>query len=167
MLKKQELKKENLKPIKVIQTKRKKNMKCHYAKIRKRTTINCGTKQKTDQSYKKMCDINSIVKNYQKTGILSHQRENLGRYIDNTKIPSLMDAQELLRHAKESFLALPSDIRKLMDHDPTKLVEFIQNPKNKQMLLDYGILEAKAVEIPKEIQEQPKAEPAVAKTQEE
>ena len=114
-----------------------------------------------------MCDINSIVSNYKKTGLLSHQKEKLGRYIDNTKIPSLMDAQTLIRDAKESFLALPSDIRKLMDHDPTKLVDFIQNPKNLKMLEDHGILTTKPVEIPKEIKQEPKAEPAVVKTQEE
>lgn len=138
-------------------------MKCHYKSIRKRVALDLGKVLKTDQSFKKMCDINSIVKNYQKTGILSHQKEKLGQYIDNTKIPSLMDAQVLLRDAKEAFLSLPSDMRKLMDHDPTKLVEFIQNPKNKQMLLDNGILEKKVAEIPKEIQDKPKPEAAVSK----
>lgn len=142
-------------------------MKSIDRKLRVRQSVNLGKKQITDQSYKKMCCINSIVANYQKTGILSHQKQKIAQYIDNTKIPSLMDAQELLRDAKESFLALPSQIRKLMDHDPTKLVEFIQNQENQELLVKHGIIELREKVEPKNSADPTKAKPALEKTQEE
>ncbi len=113
----------------------------NHHELRQRQQIDCSENGKTDQSYKKMCDINVIIANASKTGLLSHEKQSLGQYIDNTEIPSLLDAQNLLITAKNSFMALPSQIRKLMDHDPTKLVDFINDPENKDILLKHGILE--------------------------
>ncbi len=136
----------------------------NHHELRVRTQKDCSGKVLTDQSYKKMCDINSIVANYKKTGVLSHQKEKIAQYMDNTEIPSLMEAHELLRDAKDAFLALPSQIRKLMDHDPKNLIGFIQNPENSDLLLKYGIIEK--VEEVKPL-DPTKAEPALDKTQEE
>lgn len=138
----------------------------NHHELRKRCAVNLGKVKKTDQSYKKMCDINVIVSNARKTGVLSHQKQNLGQYLDNTKIPSLLDAQLLMRDAQAAFMSLPSQIRKLMDHDPTKLVEFINDKENFEILCKHGILEK--VEPVLEQVDPPKAEPAVVKkTQEE
>lgn len=137
----------------------------NHHELRKRCALKLNEKQHTDQSYKKMCDINLIVANARKTGVLSHETEKIAYYIDNTTIPSLLDAQNLIRNAQESFMSLPSQIRKLMDHDPTKLVEFINDPENKDILVKHGILEKVEQVLPVQ---QPKAEPAVVveKTQE-
>ncbi len=136
----------------------------NHHELRKRSAIDCSKGGKTDQSFKKMCDINVIIANASKTGLLSHERESLGQYIDNTKIPSLLDAQLLIRDANKSFMALPSQIRKLMDHDSTKLVEFINDPENQDILLKHGILEKVEQVLPVD---QPKAEPAVEKIEKE
>lgn len=144
----------------------------NHHELRKRHTIHVGKTKKTDQSYKKMCCINTIVSNYNKTGILSHQSKKIAQYMDNTQIPSLMDAHELLRDAKDAFLTLPSNIRKLMDHDPKNLIKFVQNPENYDMLLKHGIIEErKEVKEPLKVEpstkaDPPKTESAAVKSQE-
>lgn len=142
----------------------------NHHELRQRCSVNLGKVQKTDQSYKKMCDINVIIANASKTGVLSHQQSKVAQYIDNTEIPSLMEAHAVIRDAQESFMTLPSQIRKLMDHDPTKLADFVSNPENLDILVKHGILEErKKVEpIAEQKDDPPKAKPAVEKkTQEE
>lgn len=97
----------------------------------------------TDQSDKNSCDINAIMLNYAKTGLLPVTQQKVARYIDNTQIMPLEEAHALIQDAKNLFMELPATIRKLMDNDPTKLETFIKNPENKDILLKYGVLEEK------------------------
>ncbi len=124
------------------------------------------SKSMTDQSAKKQTDINSIMANYAKTGLLPVQQEKVARYIDNTQIMPLEQAHELVRDAMNLFEELPAQIRKLMDNKPENMVNFIKDPENKDILIKYNVLEKPKVKtnlepIPKEKVEKPKAEPAV------
>lgn len=104
----------------------------------------CSGISKTDQSDKNMCDINSIMKNYVKSGILPNFKEKVAQYIDTTQIPSYIDAHKQITRANKLFEDLPSEIRKLMDNNPANLEKVIQNPLYKEKLLEYGILEEKS-----------------------
>ena len=122
-----------------------KNLKPKIKKtIRKNKTrriqIDCSEEKLTDQSYAKAADINNIMANYHKTGVLPQTREKLARYIDTTEIPSLIEAHELIEQSKNMFMELPAHIRKLMDNDPTKMESFIKNPENHDTLVKYGLL---------------------------
>lgn len=105
----------------------------------RRVQIDCSEEKLTDQSFAKAADINNIMANYHKTGVLPHVKEKVARYIDNTEIPSLMEAHELVQYAQEMFMELPAHIRKLMDNDPTQLQAFIADPQNKETLVKYGL----------------------------
>lgn len=113
----------------------------NHTELRKRQSIDCSKPVLTDQSGKKMSDINNIMLQYSRTGLLPQERSHLARYIDNTEIPSLMDAQEQINTAREMFMTLPAQIRKLMDNDPTKLIDFVKDPQNQTVLIEYGVLE--------------------------
>lgn len=97
----------------------------------------------TDQSYKKSCDINNIVKAYKKTGILP-QAKKQGYYADVSEIPSLETAFEVASKAAEAFLDLPADVRKLMDNDASKLGLWLSDEANHDLAVKYGLLEKKA-----------------------
>lgn len=99
-------------------------------------------KKITDQSKLKASDINVIVKRAEKTGVMPPNVRQ-GVYGDFTNIPSLEESFDIQRKAINSFMELPSQLRKLMDNDPTKLVNFINNPENEDLLLKYGIIEKK------------------------
>lgn len=112
----------------------------NHHELRKRSTIDCSSPKITDQSYKKLCDINVIMANYAKTGVFGHVNQNAPRFIDNTGLPSLEKAFEIVYAAEEAFYELPAEIRKLMDNDPSKLESFIQTKENADLLLKHGVL---------------------------
>lgn len=114
------------------------------------------SKQLTDQSYKKMCDINLIMKQYQKTGMLPHFKKNEPIFADVSDIPSLEEAHEIVNDAKELFLELPAEVRKAMDHDPAKLESFIADEKNHDLLVKHGIMEKQ--QVTQEVQQEAETE---------
>lgn len=103
------------------------------------------SKQNTDQSYKKSCDINLIMNQYQKTGLLPHIKDRVGQYMDVSNAPDLIEAHEIVQEAKELFDDLPVEVRRLMDYDPSKLVNFVSDEKNYDLLVEHGIMQQKAV----------------------
>jgi hypothetical protein len=92
-----------------------------------------------------MCDINNIMANYAKTGMFSHTTTIEPTFVDNTLVPSLERAHELVNAARTAFYELPPTIRKLMDNDPKNLEKFIQDPDNRAILEKHGILVKKEV----------------------
>lgn len=139
----------------------------NHHELRNRVSLKLNKVQKTDQSYKNACDINVIIANATKTGVLPFQTNKVAQYIDNTEIPSLLDAQNLIRTANESFMALPAKIRKMMNNDPTKLVEFVNDPDHKEILLKHGILEKVEQVLPVNPTSQKGASESEKKTQDE
>lgn len=124
----------------------------------------------TDQSDKNYLDINTIMRNYAKTGLLPQFKEKVSQYIDTTQIPSYMDAHEQIQRASELFNQLPSPIRKLMDNNPANLEKVISEPKYHDMLIEYGILEKQKPSTPLEGKptksvEEPKATKKITSTQ--
>lgn len=97
----------------------------------------------TDQSDKKLSDINNIMKQYAKTGLLPMQKQKVAQYIDNTLAMPLEQAHALIRDAKEMFLELPAEVRKKMNNDPTQLVDYLKDKDNHDFLVKHGVLNKK------------------------
>lgn len=72
------------------------------------------------------------MRNVQKTGIMpnTHRR---GFYADVSELPTLEASFNMVKQAQEAFLSLPSDVRRLMDHDPSKLTNFVANSDNNEI----------------------------------
>lgn len=122
----------------------------NHHELRRDISIDCSEPKLTDQSFKNACDINVIMANYAKTGMLSHVTTLQPKYVDNTTIPSLEAAYDIVNAAEDAFYNLPPDIRKLMDNDPSQLENFIQNPDNTDILLKNGIIIQKQETKPSE-----------------
>lgn len=112
----------------------------NHHELRKDVSLDCSSPLITDQSYKNACDINVIMANYVKTGMLSHTTTITPKYLDCTEVPSLERAYELIYAAEDAFAALPPDVRKLMDNNPSNLELFIQNPVNADILERNGLI---------------------------
>ena len=95
----------------------------------------------TDQSDKNMSDINVIMKNYAKTGLLPQFKEKVEQYLDVTELPSYMDAHARISEAKRLFSELPAQVRNAMLNDPANLEPFIADPRNMEFLIEHGVLE--------------------------
>lgn len=103
-------------------------------------SVDFSEPQLTDQSYANACDINVIMAQYAKTGLLPQNSTIHPRYIDTTQVPTLEQAFSAVNSALEAFNNLPPTIRKLMDNDPSQLENFIADPNNADLLLKHGIL---------------------------
>jgi phage internal scaffolding protein len=93
-----------------------------------------------EQSHKSACDINRILKKYQKTGALDHQTKHEARYDDMTGT-DFHTALNMVANAQNMFNELPSSVRKRMDNDPGKFLEFIQDPNNKAEAIKMGLMD--------------------------
>lgn len=114
----------------------------NHHNLRKRTAIDASRPVLTEQQHKNSCDINHIVAQYNKTGVMP-EGTRIPQYIDNTSIPSLEEAFSVVKQAQEAFLDLPANIRRLMDNDPAKMEQFLSDKDNTDILVKYGVLEIK------------------------
>lgn len=88
----------------------------------------------TDQEFKNSSDINNIIK----APVTPPEFEQ--SYGDLSKMPDLETAFKITQDAITAFEMLPSNVRKLIDNDPSKLVSFIEDEKNKDFLIKEGVL---------------------------
>lgn len=96
---------------------------------------------KTDQSFKKDCDVNHIMKKYIKTGQVSHLAKKQGYFADVSQIPDLLTATQNIQTAQELFAELPSDVRLRFKNNPTELYNFLLDPSNKEESIKLGLRE--------------------------
>lgn len=110
------------------------------AQPRRRVQIDCSGPGLTDQSFKKMCDINQIVATYQKTGMFPNFKAREPRYVDNTQVRPFLEAFDIVKEAKALFMELPAVVRKAMDNNPANFETFIRDEKNTEFLFQHGVL---------------------------
>jgi phage internal scaffolding protein len=92
----------------------------------------------TKQSFKQECDVNNILKNYNKTGVMP-ENFNPGEYrdLDGTDYQEYM---QTVASANSMFEELPSALRKRFKNDPAQLLSFVHDDKNVAEALKLGLL---------------------------
>lgn len=85
--------------------------------------VECG-EGRTKQEFKDECDINFIMKKYQKTGLMDFVNKYAPHY---GEIPAVdyHQACNLVIEARAMFDDMPSSLRKKFDNDPQKFLEAI------------------------------------------
>lgn len=101
----------------------------------------------TRQSEANACDINKIMKKYEKTGILP-QRDRPLMFADVSTVGDYRSALHSVRRAEELFAAQPAEVRRKFDNDPALFLDFCSNPKNRDEMKDLGLLEKDPDPIP-------------------
>lgn len=94
---------------------------------------------RTKQAFKAECDINTIMKRYEKTGIVDHVARFGGRYGDYLGAVDYHTAMNEVTKAQEMFLSLPARVRARFGNDPGQFVEFALNPENLDELRELGL----------------------------
>lgn len=84
----------------------------------------------TQQQFVAECDINTIMKQYMRTGDLTHIYEAVGQYGDFSDVLDYREGIHQIWAAEASFMELPSDVRDRFDNDPAKFIDFATNPEN-------------------------------------
>ena len=114
-----------------------KKVKNAYSKPLKREYIN-GPGE-AEQSHERACNINNIVKRFQKTGTLEHQSKHEARYDDVTGA-DFTTMMNIVANANSMFEELPSSIRDKFNHNPAEFFDYVQNPQNKAEAVTLGIM---------------------------
>ena len=89
-----------------------------------------GVESATKQSFKNEVDINTILRRYDRDGVLTHIRQAKPLYIDVSDMPDYKTALDTLSQVSENFMGLPSQLRAEFENDPAQWMDFItQNPR--------------------------------------
>ncbi len=108
------------------------------AKLPKRVRIECGG-GRTKQAFKSECDINTIMKKYEKTGVIP-QLSNPGEYGIATST-SFHEAMNTVKEAERMFGALPPGLRNRFEGDPARFLDFVGDEDNHAEMMELGLME--------------------------
>jgi phage internal scaffolding protein len=107
--------------------------------------LHCEDATLAQQHFKDECDINNILRQFNVTGLLPESPLS-PRYGDFTGISDYHSALNQVIAAEDEFMALPAQIRSRFDNDPAKLIDFLENPENKDEAIKLGLVNS--VELP-------------------
>lgn len=93
---------------------------------------------RTKQYMKDQCDINFILKQYMKTGVIAHQNLRQGEYGEFAAI-DFHQAMNLVAEAREMFETVPAHIRKQFGNDPGAFLDFVLDEKNLPAMREMGL----------------------------
>lgn len=94
----------------------------------------------TRQEFAEECDINVLMAQFEKTGILpAAMNRTEPRYLDVSDVPDLASALTMLHDATNAFMSLPATTRREFDNDPVKFINFAENPENIEKMRSWGL----------------------------
>lgn len=100
----------------------------------------------TQQSAAQECDINYIVERAKRGADITHLNPRIPRYGDFTEVPTdLRDCLNKVRQADEAFMSLDAQVRKRFENDPARLLDFLNDPKNRDEAVSLGLVAAPPV----------------------
>lgn len=95
---------------------------------------------RTKQSFKDECDVNLVMKRFERTGVLDHLNEFQGQYGDFTDVPqSYHEAVNQVMAAQDMFMTVPPRIRAMFENDPGQFLAFVQDPANLEEMVQLGL----------------------------
>lgn len=106
---------------------------------------------RTKQADKDSCDINQIMKRFEKTGVLPEMIKGNPQYGDFSSGLSYQESLNIVMHAQEQFNALSARVRERFGNDPKVFLDFATDPVNGPEMVKLGLAVAK--KAPPEIEE--------------
>lgn len=111
--------------------------------LRRRVASNTTGPSMTKQSFKDECDINRILNQFQRTGIVNHITQRQPQYLD---LPSNVDYQSSMNtiiQAQQIFADLPALVRDHFQNDPARFLRAFSDEKQHDKLREFGFLREK------------------------
>lgn len=97
---------------------------------------------RTKQSFRDECDINTIMKKYAATGLVSHVKKYGGQYGDFTEFGDYQESLNIIIDAQSMFMSLPAKLRSRFSNDPAVFLDFVGNPSNRDEMVSLGLVKA-------------------------
>lgn len=111
-----------------------------YSLRRSRPILNCSEPIITDQSQTPMTEMNNIILQYTRTGMLPNLSNHQMAYVDDTTAPDFMSAHNQMVFAKEQFQKLPLSLRNELNHDYRQFESWLSNPDNLDRAEKLGLI---------------------------
>lgn len=110
-----------------------------------KVTLDCSVDGpgRTRQGHKDECDLNVIMKRYERTGALDPRLVREGRFGDVSAV-DYQEAMFTVASARSAFASLPARVRDRFGNDPGQLVAFCDNPANYDEAVSLGLIEPPA-----------------------
>ncbi|QCQ85075.1 internal scaffolding protein [Blackfly microvirus SF02] len=102
----------------------------------------------TKQSFKDDCDINNIMRKYERTGVLDHTAMSVPQYGEYMGSMSYQDSLNAILYAQDQFAALPADLRARFGNDPAELLSFMEDSANLDEAVKLGLVQKPIVPQP-------------------
>lgn len=117
-----------------------------YEQFERTDGIEFKDKTLAKQEFRDECNINNIMKRFQKTGILPDMIKENPVYGDFSEPLDYQEALNIVIAAEHQFMGLNAEIRERFGNDPKKFLEFCHNPENADEMEKLGLLSEEAVE---------------------
>lgn len=104
---------------------------------------------RTDPQYRDESDPNVIVERFLKTGDINElvqKNRAEGMQGDFSEAKDYFSAMCLVRDVELAFLAYPYKTREKFDHDPKKMLDFINDPKNEDECVELKLFTPETIE---------------------
>lgn len=110
----------------------------------------CKSESHVKQSFAAEVNINAIMARYNRTGVFPAGQGFIeARFGDVSELTSYEDGLELVQRVDSAFADLPAVVRSRFDNDPVRLLQFLQDGKNRSEAVKLGLLvEPSAVPTP-------------------
>lgn len=105
----------------------------------------CTGKLLTEQQHAGRLNPNRIVAKAKQTGMLP-TCTRLAEYGDFTQVTTFDEAQNRIAVAKELFMQLPARVRERFANSPARILEFLEDEKNREEAVKLGLIDAKKEE---------------------
>nr|QJB18859.1 MAG: internal scaffolding protein [Microvirus sp.] len=113
--------------------------------------LHCEDASLAQQQFKDETDINNILRQFNVTGLLPEAPLS-PRYGDFTGIVDYQSALNAVIAAEDGFMTLPAETRAMFGNDPEQLINFLDNPGNKDQAIKLGLIDPKIIENDKKIE---------------
>lgn len=91
------------------------------------------------QSFKKDCDIHVILKQFDKSGMITHLNRYPAGYGDVSGLGDFRNSMNVVLQAETMFSSVPAKIRSRFGNDPAAFLEFVSNPDNFEEMITMGL----------------------------
>ena len=92
------------------------------------------------QEFKDECDINNVMMQYARTGELPYATSKPS-FGDFRSSQTYQEMQNTLIAAQNAFKTLPASIRKEFNNDPSQVIDFLNDPANKDKAIELGLID--------------------------
>jgi len=107
--------------------------------ISQSTGLNCKDPSLTKQSEMDACDVNLILKRYERTGALPDMIKENPQWGDFSALPDFQEAQAIVIHATAQFEALDAHVRARFANDPAQFLAFATDKANLEEMRKLGL----------------------------